>query len=1004
LSDESWVNPQDLPLLFCECLPDGTLTIVNPAFSAHFGLTARELIGQNWFDLLAEPYQTSIREACKSLSLQEAEVVLTSENRVEGISHWQELHVRAAFDDLGAPLHLLVLGHDITEHKRVETALRESEEKHRALVEGLPDIIMRFDREGRHIFASNRVEDITGIPAQGFVGKTHRDLGFSGSQCEFWEGAIRQVFASGYPHEETFSFTVAHGEEVIYNWRLIPEFDPTGQVRSVLTISRDISRQKKTEQAYQTLFREMLDGFALHEIICDESGKPVDYRFLSVNPAFERMTGLRGEEIVGKTVLELMPQTENHWIETYGRVALTGEPCHLENYAQELSKHFEVTAYCPYPGQFATIFADVTARKQSEEQVAESHRLLSNLAGLVPGVIYQYRLYPDGHSRFPYASPGINDIYEVSPEEVLEDATPVFGRLHPDDRDRVSQTILESAQTLDPFFSEFRVLLPRQGLRWRWSQARPQRLEDGSTLWHGIILDATQRKETELSLAESEARFKALHNASFGGIAIHDQGLILECNQGLSEMFGYEPSELMGMNGLLLVAEDSREMVMNHIRTGYEKPYEAVGRKKNGETFPMRLEARNVPYRGKNVRTVEFRNLTDIRLAEYEREKLREQLNQAQKMESVGRLAGGVAHDFNNMLGVILGHTELIMDRTDPEQPVYSELQEIRKAAERSANLTRQLLAFARKQTIMPRILDLNDTVEGMLKMLRRLIGEDIDLAWLPGKNLGPVKMDPSQIDQILANLCVNARDAITGPGHIIIETTASRLDEWKNSDAPDVQPGDYVRLSVSDNGCGMDAATIDKLFEPFFTTKAVGRGTGLGLATVYGIVKQNGGTIRVESEPRQGTSFRIYLPALEGYTGEKHREEHSPPPQRGQETILLVEDESAILSMTTQMLQSLGYVVLAAASPEEGQQLAKDAVQRIDLLMTDVVMPRMNGRDLALDLLPRHPGLRCLFMSGYTADVIAHHGVIDEGVSFIQKPFSLRDLGAKIREVLGQT
>ncbi|MFZ5766348.1 MAG: ATP-binding protein, partial [Thermodesulfobacteriota bacterium] len=383
--------------------------------------------------------------------------------------------------------------------------------------------------------------------------------------------------------------------------------------------------------------------------------------------------------------------------------------------------------------------------------------------------------------------------------------------------------------------------------------------------------------------------------------------------------------------------------------------------------------------------------------------KLEEQFRQAQKMESVGRLAGGVAHDYNNMLSVILGYTELALDRVSPADPLHADLQEVYKAATRSTEVTRQLLAFARKQAIAPRILDLNETVAGMLKMLRRLIGEDIDLAWRPGEGLCPVRMDPSQIDQILVNLCVNARDAIAGVGRITIETGRTAIDQAYCDDHEGFTPGDFVVLAVSDDGCGMSREARERLFEPFFTTKEVGKGTGLGLATVYGIVKQNRGCVNVYSEPGKGTIFRIYLPC-HGETVAVSDQLSPAPLSGGQgETILVVEDETAILTMSTTMLQRLGYAVLPAGSIDEAIRLAREHEGKIHLLITDVIMPDMNGRDLADRLHDLYPDMKILFMSGYTANVIAHHGVLDADVCFIQKPFSIKELAAKVREALAR-
>ena len=380
---------------------------------------------------------------------------------------------------------------------------------------------------------------------------------------------------------------------------------------------------------------------------------------------------------------------------------------------------------------------------------------------------------------------------------------------------------------------------------------------------------------------------------------------------------------------------------------------------------------------------------------------LEAQLRQSQKMEAVGRLAGGVAHDFNNKLAIIIGHADLALERTAPDSPLHADLLVIQEAAQRSADLTRQLLAFARKQTIAPKVLDLNDTITGMIKMLGRLIGEDIDLRWKPTAPLWPVRMDPAQIDQILANLVVNARDAIAGIGKVTIETSQATFDEAYCETHTGFIPGSYVLLAVSDNGCGMDKVVLAQLFDPFFTTKPVGQGTGLGLATVYGIVKQNHGFINVYSEPGKGTTFKIYLPR---YLSDPVSARWMPAPvvePTGTETVLLVEDEEALLKLGERLLKRLGYTVLAAGGPTQALELAAAHGGSIDLLLTDVIMPEMSGRDLWQRLSALRPGLQCLFMSGYTANVIAHHGVLDDGVHFLQKPFSRAALATKVREAL---
>jgi PAS domain S-box-containing protein len=394
-------------------------------------------------------------------------------------------------------------------------------------------------------------------------------------------------------------------------------------------------------------------------------------------------------------------------------------------------------------------------------------------------------------------------------------------------------------------------------------------------------------------------------------------------------------------------------------------------------------------------------DITAQKQADEEKAKLEAQLYQAYKMESVGRLAGGVAHDFNNMLGVILGHTELALYQIDPDLPQRANLEEIQKAAQRSANLTSQLLAFARQQVIAPKELDLNETVAATLTMLQRMIGENIPLIWSPAAALWAVNIDPTQIDQLLANLCVNARDAISDVGKIMIETGNRVFDEAYCAMHPDCVPGHYVMLSVRDNGNGMNEQTQAHLFEPFFTTKPLGHGTGLGLATVYGIVKQNNGFIRVSSEIGQGTTFQMYLPShgVANVSEPEPRTAYLTP--GGGETILLVEDEPSILRLTSTMLTRLGYHVLSAETPGVAIELSGTHSDPIHLLMTDVIMPEMNGRDLGNYLVIRYPQIKRLFMSGYTAEIIAPQGVLEDGVFFIQKPFSMKDLAAKVREVI---
>ncbi len=542
----------------------------------------------------------------------------------------------------------------------------------------------------------------------------------------------------------------------------------------------------------------------------------------------------------------------------------------------------------------------------------------------------------------------------------------------------------------------------------KYVEIKANRLDlSGREALQGIFRDITERKEAVHALGESEEKYRTLVENAGEVILVAQEGQIKFLNRRVVDLLGYKPEQLVGTSFVDYIhPEDRQTVVERHSRRlkGEELPriYPFRVTDKAGNTKWVEINAIRIEWEGKPATLNFLADVTERVRSEEEREKLRDQLHQAQKMESIGRLAGGVAHDFNNMLSVIQGHTDLALLDVDPGDPVCSSLGEISKAAKRSSNVVRQLLAFARKQTIAPEMLNLNDTVEGMLKMLRRLIGEDTDLSWHPDTNLWLVKVDPAQIDQILANLCVNARDAISGIGRITIETGNVVLKASDCDGHAGFLPGEYVALAVTDDGVGMDRETLANVFEPFFTTKEVGKGTGLGLSTVYGIVSQNHGFIDMISEPGKGTTARIYLPRRRGESEEVIQESKTEMPRGHGETVLIVEDDAQVLDIGRQILERLGYTVLATASPGEAILLAREFDAEIHLLMTDIVMPEMSGKELAAKIVATRPNINILFMSGYTADIIARHGILDRGTHFIQKPFTPDVLARKIRDALG--
>ncbi len=654
------------------------------------------------------------------------------------------------------------------------------------------------------------------------------------------------------------------------------------------------------------------------------------------------------------------------------------------------------------------VYLDITDRVQSDMALRESEERFRSLTEQSTDLI----AVTDMNGVIVYVSPASQSIFSIAPEAMM-------GRHFTDflDESHINKALDAFRETMGSGgkLVGFELLMKRYDGTVFTGELNGSLFSAGAMYGTLVVIrDISDRKKAEEALRESEQRFRAL--------ADHIPGIIYLCkndsrytmlylNDAIETMVGYNKN--LFLDDQLSFTDLYHPDDLDNI---YRDVDEAVAKKE-----PFHLTYRMQHSDGRWLWWEEFgagifendkllflegfiTDITDRKQVEEERSKLQTQLLQSQKLESVGRLAGGVAHDFNNMLQTILGNCELASMNSNLSSELEGLLSEIKGAAYQSANLTRQLLAFARQQTIAPKVLDLNDTVSGMLKMLRRLIGEDINLAWMPGADLWKTKMDPTQINQILANLSVNARDALDGVGKITIETRNVLLDEEFCSGLTDVEPGDYVRLAVSDTGTGIKSEYLSDIFEPFFTTKKQGEGTGLGLATIYGIVKQNNGHITVDSILGEGTTFTIYFRRFQTDSDEGPDAQLQEPIVGGTETILLVEDDAAILRIGKRMLNGLGYTVLAAHSPNEAIHLVQDYTQEIHLIISDVVMPQMNGSELMNKLLEIRPGLKSLFMSGYTADIIAKRGVLDEGINFMKKPFTVKLLSEKVREAIEES
>jgi PAS domain S-box-containing protein len=880
--------------------------------------------------------------------------------RKDGTVFPVELHSYAFFNKDGAPDYLWGIARDITERRQAEEALKASEENYRTIFNSVNDAIVIFHAgTGKPLDINSRVAELSGYGMEELTQMKIEDW-ITGDPMVMSGDIVQRIKEAALGKPQLFEWSVRRKDGRFIWVEINLKFAVIRGQKCVLAVIRDITGRKKTEEALEKRL------IALTMPLDDTN--PVNFQDLFNLNDIQR---LQDEFAEATGVASIITHTD-------------GTP---------------ITR----PSHFCRLCSDIIRKtEKGRANCYQSDAVIGRVSPLGPIIqpCMSGGLW-DAGAAISVGGKHIANwlIGQVRDDTQTEEKIREYARKIQTDEEAAVEAFREvPAMSRERFGQIAQVLFT---LASQLSAAAYQNVQQARFITH--------RNAAEKALRESEEKYRRIfENSVVGFFQSTPEGRFINVNPVFARMLAYESPEDLVENIFNIAAqyyvnpEDRREYQKILHEKGYVENFEFRARRKDGleiwvsnSTRVHFQDGRPALYEGVVV------DITDRKRAEKERERLEQQFRQSQKMESVGRLAGGVAHDFNNMLSVILGHSEIGLNKMDPAHPVFANLEEIHKAALRSANLTRQLLAFARKQTISPRMLDLNETVEGMLKMLRRLIGEDIDLVWLPRTGLWPAKVDPSQIDQILANLCVNARDAISGVGKITIETGMTTFDEEYCAHHPGFVPGDFILLTVSDNGCGMDRATLDKIFEPFFTTKEVGMGTGLGLATIYGIVKQNNGFINVYSEPGQGTTFRIYLPRHADMTRPIPKESPPAPAVQGHETILLVEDEPAILHMGKQMLERFGYRVLAASTPAESIQTASDQAGKIHLLITDVVMPEMNGRDLAKNLISLYPELKCLFMSGYTANVIAHHGVLEEGVHFIQKPFSMMDLAATVRKVL---
>jgi PAS domain S-box-containing protein len=638
-------------------------------------------------------------------------------------------------------------------------------------------------------------------------------------------------------------------------------------------------------------------------------------------------------------------------------------------------------------------------------ELEEKQQYLTAIVETSPNPIF----VKDAEGRFTLINKAVELAYGRSASEILGKKESDLNGYHSE-----IQTFIhdddEVLQTRKPkFIPEEELTNPQTGETRLFQTVKVPLSLPGNGTIHllGVATDITGRKRTEEALRDAEERYRLLFDSNPLPMWVYDRDTLefLAVNDAAVSRYGYSRDEFLSMTIKDIRSAANVPALLDNI--SHESGANSAGswqhQKKDGSVIEVEIMSHVLVFAGRNAKLVLANDVTERNSALAALVETEEQLRQSQKLEGVGQLAGGIAHDFNNLLTVIIGFSSLAMRSLQAEDPLLGNLQEIKKAGDRATSLTRQLLAFSRRQVLQPKVLNLDSVVSEMEKMLRRIIGENIDLRAVLEPTLGNVNADPGQIEQILLNLVVNARDSMPNGGKLTIETDNVYLDEEYVKHHLGAQVGPHVMLAVSDTGHGMDQQTIPRIFEPFFTTKELGKGTGLGLSTVYGIVKQSGGNIWVYSEVGKGTTFKIYLPRVDAEVEEYRRAVDEATRASGSETILLVEDEEMLRKLARQTLGGKGYQIIEAANGDEAITLSKQHEESIHLLLTDVIMPGMNGRELATRLLETRPSLRVVFMSGYTDDAIVHQGVLDESANFIQKPFSPDSLCSKVREVLDQ-
>jgi two-component system, cell cycle sensor histidine kinase and response regulator CckA len=999
---------------------DGCYTYSNPKVHDILGYTMEDVIGKTPFEFIKHDDVLQVTEEFKRVMSSEQSFSGLENVNIHKDGHEVVLETSGTpiFDDQQKLIGYRGIDRDITERKRAEEKLEKSEKYYRNLIDSSIDLITVLDSKGIVQYASPSIEAILGYTSQEYIGKNGFEILHPHVRVKIQaDEAYKKIFST---RNEVGVTIESQGQHKNGTWRDLEAvgklaYNPLGEPVFIASV-RDITQRKLVE-------KELADTKAMLSTAILQTPVPMvlvsapDCIIRLLNPACIEFLGVQDEPShIGESLFEFKQSwqdydAQGHLVplsEMPLALALQGKDTKNKEYyvrRKDGTIRWETVSSSSVRNNAGDIFAaflvfqDITEQKRTVETLRESEERMRAIIDQAPFGAHSYELQADGKLIFQSGNKSADRILSFDHSTIvgksIEEAFPgLISTIVPEMYRRVAAT--GESRNVD------QVDYDERNIRGAFELHAFQTVSNRMTVF---FRDITERKRAEEALRESEERFRTtLYSIGDGVITTDTKGTIQQMNHVAEALTGWTEKDARGKNieeVFKIVNEETNEHAENPVQAVLEK---GIVVSLANHTILVAHDGTRRPIADSGAPIHNLQGvLTGVVLVfndQTERKELQSQLLQAQKMEAIGRLAGGVAHDFNNMIGVILGYASLIESKMNPADPSFQKIKAIITAAERSANLTKQLLAFARKQIITPVPLNLNDEIVSLQKMLGRLAGEDVSLKVLLIEHLWNVKIDPVQITQVMTNLVSNARDAIENVGTITIETANTVIDESIVSEHIDIVPGEYVTLIFSDTGTGMAKETLEHIFEPFFTTKPKGKGTGLGLSTVFGIVKQNNGYINVYSEPGQGTTLKIYFPRYYGETETTSKAE-AEIPLTGTETILIVEDETELLQLVCGALENYHYSVLSAKSPAEALELCEIYDKKIDLLITDVIMPGMNGKELKERIETLHPRIKTIFMSGYTADIVANRGILDDGIQFLPKPFTPFLLARKVRMLL---